>query len=334
MRSILFGVAGVAFLAAACASLNGPADGPATPAIAAAPSLPETDIFLGELSSLGDKPFVVADIVNVTPVSGYQNQPRFLGENAGRFYFVSEGASGKTDIWLYDYRSAEQTRLTDTPHESEFSPKPSPDGRLSFIQESADGAVTRVHALRDGAEPGAPGAPVIDFAPLGYYEWLNDGATLGVFYRSEPSALYLVDVKSGAPRQVFERVGRSFQSSPDGAALYATQADADGRHTLMRVDAATGGVERIGPLPGLSQDFWLMFDEAGALDLIISADGPKLLTRRYGADNAWRVAADVSSLGYGDISRIAAAQAVRNKAQNRERISPAPIAFVARPASD
>ena len=332
MRLHGIGVCCLAPLVASCTGVTPPAEEASSgPVVEAATSLPETDIFLGELSGLGDNPLVVADIVNVTAVPGYQNQPRFVSDDEGKFYFVSEGPSGKTDIWLYDYRASEQTQITDTPGKSEYSPKPAPGNRLSFIQESEDGAMTRVHALREDAEDGAA---IVDFAPLGYYEWLNNGATLGVFYRSDPPALHLVDVASGETREIFDNVGRSFQASTDGASLYVTRGDSDGRHRLMQVDVLTGAAEPIMALPGASQDFWLLFDDAGALDIVISSEGAKLLTRRVRSQAGWAVSADVSALGYDEISRVVVARTVLNNERGDGRVSPAAIAFVASPARD
>lgn len=294
-------------------------------------TLPDTDILIGQLTRTDAGAISVIAIEKAVAGPGYQNQPAMLGPGQGRFYYVAENAFGKTDIWVYDYNASARIQLTDTPTKSEFSPKPAPGGRLSFIQESEDGTVTRVHAVD---EIGEAGEAVIDFAPVGYYEWLNNGATLAVFYRSATPALYLVDVASNDARLVFEGVGRSFQSSPDGTTLYATLADEDGRHRLVQVDAVSGAMHRLIMLPGTTQDFRLIFGDGETPVAMLSADGSRLLEYDFRQDRQWYVVADMEEFGYGEISRIAVAASQVETDDGKSFFTYGPIVFVAQPKTN
>lgn len=287
-------------LLAACAT---PGASDSAPPQVASPDNPDTDIFVGGLSFDGGAP-VVGGISNVTARVGYNNQPSFLPGEAA-FYYVAEGDSGKTDIRLHDIaRSASQPVFTSTDR-SEYSPKRTPDGaHLSYIQESPDGDVTRVYQRPlDGS---GDGAAVADFAPLGYYAWLDDGAALGVYYRSEPGSLYRVDAASGATTLLHDNIGRALAADRNGAHLWFTEI-IDGEKPLfrlMRYDSASGEIVSLFDLPPGAQDFALVSNDHGAADLVFSAEGATLYWRSLGEKaGEWRKAADLA--GVKNATRIA-----------------------------
>ncbi|MFQ5563676.1 MAG: TolB family protein [Parvularculaceae bacterium] len=330
MRIGFIGLALAALLGSSCVG-DGMSNGTVADLSAATANLPDTDILIGQLTSTGEGAISVVDIEKAVAGPGYQNQPAMLGPGQGRFYYVTENVSGKTDIWVYDYNTGERIQLTDTPRKSEFSPKPAPGGRLSFIQESEDGTVTRVHTID---EIGEAGDAVIDFSPVGYYEWLDNGATLAVYYRSATPALYLINVADSDARRIFEGVGRSFQPSPDGTTLYASLADKDGRHGLVQVEAASGTVQSIIALPENAQDFRLIFGDDGSPAIVLSADGGRLLAFNFDGEQKWRVAADIDAIGYGDISRIAVAMSWGETENGETFLSYGPVVFVAQLKTD
>ena len=292
---------------------------------AATSDLPVAHILIGELTANATDEG--ASVVNITPVlaaPAYQNQPTFLGPEPDRFYYVAGNENGKTDIWTYDLASGEKDQITDTPEKSEYSPKPASGGGVSFIQESEDGEMTRVHALRAGSDAGAA---VIETGPVGYYEWLQGGATLAVFYRSEPPMLQLVDVVTGEARDVFGNVGRVLLSSPDGATLFATRGDEAGQYEIVAVDVATGATEPLLDLPPGAQDFFLTFGAEGLPSVAFSSMGTQVMIYDFANDSVWHAAADISDLGYGSITRIAVS-ALGDGDGTR------PIVFVAHPAEE
>ncbi|WP_428407135.1 TolB family protein [Hyphococcus sp.] len=292
------------------------------PAVEAA-SLPIAHILLGKVVSDGEGVSIV-EIEPLLAAPAYQNQPTFAAPDENRFYYVAGNENGKTDLWSFDLSSGEKTRITDTPEKSEFSPKPAPDGGVSFIQESEDGEMTRVHALR---EIGDPGAAVIETGPVGYYEWLQGGATLSVFYRSEPPMLQLVDVATGEARDVFDNVGRVLLSSPDGATLFAARGDEAGQYEIVAVDIASGVTEPVLDLPPGAQDFFLTFGEEGLPAMAYSSMGSQLMTYDFASDSIWHGAADIGDLGYGSITRVSVAGAADSDGS-------LPILFVAHPKDE
>ena len=284
---------------AACASGGEEAD---VDLAADTASLPETEVYLAALSVNGDA-LAVGAPRNISQNAGYDNQPSFLpGGNA--FYYVSEGASGKTDIWRYDLTSDSAVRVYASSAFSEFSPKAAPAGYgVSYIQENEAGDVTRVHHMPPS---GGAGAPVADFAPLGYYAWLQGGGALAVFLRSEPAALHIVDVANGATTEVAQDIGRSLHPAADGKALYFTRIDAEGAHQVTVFDTETGGLNALAMLPDEVQDFTPIFSEDGSLQGLLAGSGVTLLYwPTADGDAGWREIAEFDGDRLKNITRIA-----------------------------
>lgn len=277
---------------------------PAPPAVAS-PDIPDTDIFAGRIASYDSQP-IIGSLENVTSSPGYDNQPSFV-EGKDAFYYVAAGKSGKTDIRLYDLERRKSRAVFKSKDRSEYSPKEAPGGGVSYIQENPEGDVTRVHrrALNGKDE----GAPVAEFAPLGYYAWLDGGKALAVYHRSEPGSLYRIEIASGEKKLLHDKIGRAIASDKTGANLWFTEIAGDAEapaFQLMHYDSATGAIDPLFALPESAQDFALLFDENGGASVILAASGTKLYSRplrepkkdwveianlaEYGAVNATRVA--------------------------------------------
>lgn len=291
--------AAAASILAACATAS---DGTQIPPAVASPVIPDTEIFLGRIARDGEG-LAVAGLANVTNHKGYDNQPYFAADGK-TFYFVSEGESGKTDIYRHDLELGVSEAIFVSPEASEFSPKEAPGGGISYIQENPAGDVTRVYRRKVG-----DGSAVADFEPVGYYAWLDDGAALAVYYRSEPGSLYRVEVASGATALIREAIGRAMQADGDGEHLWFTviAGDEPPAFQLMRYDAASGAVADLFPLPDGAQDFALDFDASGAADAVFSASGSTLFRRslRRDAPDDWVAVGDLATAGISAATRIA-----------------------------
>lgn len=263
-------------------------------------SLPATDIYLAP-TNVTDEDVEIGAFRTAAATPGYDNQPSFLPGEAA-FYFVSEGAGGKTDIWRYDIQSGEETLFFVSPSVSEFSPKAAPgDYGVSYIQENEAGDVTRVH---HAPAAGGPGEAVVDFAPLGYYAWLEGGARLAVYLRSEPAELHLIDIATGDTNIVAQGIGRAMHAAPDGGGLYFTQASGDENFRVMFLDLANSSISPIIDLPAGAEDFAPLFAANGALLALFAGDGARLTFARAG-DAGWMPASDLSASGVTHVTRIA-----------------------------
>jgi len=266
------------------------AEAPATP--------PNTDIFLADMALVDGLPTLTALRAAVSR-EGYDNQPSFLPGGTS-FLFSSEGSTGKTDIWRQDVASKAREQITMTSDQSEYSPRLSPDGvSLSYIQESPDGTVTELHkrSLTDGN-----GQPAITLAPLGYYAWLEGGAKVAVFLRSEPASLHLVDVETGDAVLLAEDIGRGLYSAGDNAGVFFTTRRKDDGFLVSQYRAEDGEIEPLFPLVGTSEDYAVFALADGAFGFLC-ADGPVLYFRTV--SDQWQEVADFTDTGIGGISRLA-----------------------------
>ncbi len=293
-------LSGCALLVLAACSPGNEAEGPDLAADTANP--PQTDIFIAAME-FGDDGLELRELRNVTNAPGYDNQPAFI-PGTHEFYFVSENDVGKTDIWVYDLASDQKRLFHNSPTVSEYSPKTAPTGfGVSYIQENETADVTRVH---HAPVTGGPGKPVIEFAPLGYYAWLSDGEKLGVFLRSEPPALHLVDVESGQSEAVADNIGRSFHATPDGQGLFFTAIDSNAVHSVKYFDLGSAVVTNVVGLPDGVQDFVVVFSDAGNVDGLMAGNGSVLMFNALdGADPQWQPVGDYAADGLNNITRIA-----------------------------
>lgn len=282
-----------------------PARAEEPPPAAASPDIPDTDIYVGRIASYDSQP-IIGSLENATNSPGYDNQPSFLaGKNA--FYYVAQGKAGKTDIRLYEMDKRESRVVFKSKDRSEYSPKEAPGGGLSYIQENPEGDVTRVH--RRALKGDDDGAPVSDFAPLGYYAWLDGGKALAVYYRSEPGSLYRVDIASGEKKLLHEKIGRAMASDKAGAHLWFTEIAGSGdapSFQLMHYDATSGAVAPQFALPPGAEDFALLFDENGGASVVLATAGSRLFSRPLREPNKeWAEIADLAQYGAAKATRIA-----------------------------
>jgi hypothetical protein len=281
------------------AEKSGAAEKPAV----SAPALPDTDIFVGRVAAFASRP-VVGRLRNVTDRPGYDNQPSFLPHSSA-FYYVAEGETGKTDIRRYDIESGADEAVFISGDQSEYSPKAA-GAFISFIQEDPSGEVTRVY--KRPADGSAEGAPVADFAPLGYYAWLENGAALGVYYRSDPGSLYTVDIASGEAKLVQQKIGRTLTMDKAGDHLWFTIIVKGGKkpvHRLARYAPKTGEIREFFDLPRGVEDFALIMGDDDEAAGVIVARGASLLSRSLSdKEKTWTEIENLESYGIRNATRL------------------------------
>ncbi|WP_323762471.1 hypothetical protein [Maricaulis sp.] len=213
--------------------------------------LPGTDIHLFALDWSGDAPVLGASLGGVTR-AGYDNQPFFTGD--GGLLYTAGDESGETDIWRLDLATGETMPVTQTPGESEYSPRIAPDGRLSYIYQPPSGYAGNAYLANPDNSAREPAEAL---APVGYYGFSGDMSAVAVFHLGEPMTLQLID-RTTTPETVThiaDNPGRSFFRAGRGPALYVTLADDAGIHTVHALNTQTGELREMFALPGTSQDF-------------------------------------------------------------------------------
>jgi len=253
---------------------------------------PSTDIFLAPLSIENGR-LVIGTPVNVTNRPGYDNQPSFTPDGHA-FLFTSTHEDGQSDIYRYDLKSKEITRVTTTP-ESEYSATVMPGGqRFSVVRVESDSTQQLWSFALDGSDPKLLLETV---KPVGYYAWI-DANNLALFVLGKPNALVHADIRTGQADTLSRDIGRSVQPLPSGGG-FSFVAHVDSVSSVRVVQWPANSRRAEVALPRRGEDFtWV------TRDLILASSGSKLLYWRRGMA-AMVDADDLSAAGLTNITRLA-----------------------------
>jgi dipeptidyl aminopeptidase/acylaminoacyl peptidase len=253
---------------------------------------PSTDIFLAPLSIENGRP-VIGTPVNVTNRPGYDNQPSFTPDGHA-FLFTSTHEDGQSDIYRYDLKSKEITRVTTTP-ESEYSATVMPGGqRFSVVRVESDSTQRLWSFALDGSDPKLLLETV---KPVGYYAWI-DANNLALFVLGKPNALVHADIRTGQADTLSRDIGRSVQPLPSGGG-FSFVAHVDSVSSVRVVQWPANSRRAEVALPRRGEDFtWV------TRDLILASSGSKLLYWHRGMA-AMVDADDLSAAGLTNITRLA-----------------------------
>ena len=270
----------------------GPAPDDYTPTAAGSPS---TDIWMGALVRDGGV-LSVSGLAQATDRDAYDNQPSFLLDGSAILHTAALDRR-QTEIMRLGgpgTGSGASERLTNTEEASEFS----------ALQIPGQDAFSAIHEIRGkqylwryglGGEPLGPIFATAE--PVGYHAWANEHV-VAMFILGDPPTLQVGDALSGEIRVVAERPGRSIHRIPGTEEISFVRKVSDEEWWIERLDAATGGTERIArTLPGREDYAWTPEGE------ILMGDGGRLYAWSEGLD--WTELADFSDLGVGGITRLA-----------------------------
>tara|TARA_R110000868_G_scaffold106587_3_gene292248 strand:- start:18188 stop:19165 length:978 start_codon:yes stop_codon:yes gene_type:complete len=287
------------------ADLADPVEGTTLPAIedaddgAAAAAAPGTDIHVFQLDWTGDTPALGRQLM-ATARPGYDNQPFFVpGEDA--LLYTSDDETGETDIWRLDLASGARTNITNTPGESEYSPRIAPDGSsLSYIFQPPGGYAGNVYlAGPDNSDRGAAEA----LAPVGYYAFSGDMGHVAVFALGEPNTLQLID-RQADPETVIhiaDEPGRSLFMTPRGNAIYYVLTDESGHAVIHVLDVNTASTSEMFQLPDGTEDFAIALLPTDAVAFFANENGQLVFRHNDG----WESIGDLAGAGLTGITRIA-----------------------------
>jgi Tol biopolymer transport system component len=272
---------------------SGCADPPSTEESAAGDSIaaaaPGTDVYVAPLDAAGDS-LRVGPPMPVTTRSGYDNQPAFLPKGNGLVW--TSIRNGQADI----YRSSEPggpSRLTDTP-QSEFSPTPRPNGRMTVVRVEADGR-QRLWSYRLDGTPVRAVLPDAD--SVGYHAWL-DSTRVALFVLGSPPTLHVADVSAGTDTVVAARIGRSLQPVPGTADVSFVQVGPDSTTAIHVLDGETLDTRRLTDTPGNATGAFHAWGPDGSL---LMATGSRLWVW-HPENDRWHTAADLDPMS---VSRLA-----------------------------
>jgi hypothetical protein len=209
-------------------------------------SAPATDIYIAPVQQGGDG-FQIGAVSPLVQRPGYDNQPAFTPD-ATSLVFTSLN-DGQADLYRVTVGTYDVTRITGTP-ESEYSPTPRPDQRISLVRVEEDGR----QRLWQYSAFGRPIAPILPNADsVGYHAWI-DRTRVALFRVASPPELVVADVTTGVDTVVVERIGRSLQPVPGRSAVSYIRVAPDSStavHVVGRNDSLS--TTRLVSTPGTGQ---------------------------------------------------------------------------------
>lgn len=256
---------------------------------------PGTDIWAFRLSA-NSSAVDLNSAVRVTARAGYDNQPHFPpGERV--ILYTAIDSLGQADIWSFDLRSGEQTNVTRSTAESEYSATVTPSlSRFSAIRVEED-STQRLWAFESGGTN--PEVLLPNIQPVGYHAWLDEDR-LALFVLGSPATLQLASISEGTGRIVAEDIGRSLYRTPVRGTVSFIQLGEPGPGWITEFDPETGQASPIAPL--LEGNEFFAWTPDGTL---IMGQGSKLFRWVLDESESWQEMADLSPAGILSISRIA-----------------------------
>ncbi|HEY1403851.1 MAG TPA: hypothetical protein VGB05_06975 [Pyrinomonadaceae bacterium] len=271
---------------------------PLVAAFAQTPPAATEDIFVVDVTVSGGRIKFGAP-ANITNRAGYDNQPSFLADGQSILY-TSQREGDQTDIYRYDFKTGQSTRITATP-EGEYSPTLMPGGKFfSVIRVEAD------KTQRLWKFPLAGGEPALvlpNIKPVGYHLWL-DGRTLALFIlgrEGQPNTLQLAPTDNSFLDTIHVNIGRSLHLVPRRSALSFIHKISPGEWYVKTFDLKTKRSGILAPaLPG-SEDF--AWSPGGTI--LMAQDAKLYQLDPYARAPEWRPVADFSAHGLKKITRLA-----------------------------
>jgi hypothetical protein len=254
--------------------------------IATSAQLPDTDIFLSQISKSGDA-YSFSSPVNMTKRKGYDNQPSFTADGNAFFFVSINQDTTQSDIYKADLVEKKVSRITST-KESEYSPVLTPDKNgISVVRVDADSG-QRFYII-----------PVNDFKvanhvdhsdSIGYYAWTSD-TTIAMFVLGGASnSLQSLNIKSGKRTFITNSIGRCMKTDRNRRFLYFTDKSDSSKVSVCKMDLTTEKISRIATAIKGSEDFELLPDGS-----ILMGSKGKLYRQVPGSDS-WSLQADFTSV--------------------------------------
>jgi dipeptidyl aminopeptidase/acylaminoacyl peptidase len=246
------------------------------------------NLWLVELKWEGDR-LRAGTPVKLTNDNGSNSQPAFTPDGKAIVYSATRdtGANARSDIYRMDLATRAETRVTHTP-ENENSPSVLPSGEYVAVRW-VPATLFKEYGVWVYSPDGTPSRGVLPGPDTtGYYTPLDGGSYALTRPKSKTFTLGLFDAKTGAIVDVDSGIpALPAQRIPGERALTYVRIDsADAKHTLRRVDLATGRTQDLGPtLVGRTAHAWVP-----GRNTILMAKGSGLYARTV-SDPVWRLVA-------------------------------------------
>lgn len=250
--------------------------------------LPDTDIWLADLTIVGDKVSIL-NPSNITSRKGYDNQPCFVN-GWNELIYSSIRENDQADIYEYSLGNKLTRKLAST-IESEYSPTVIPGSSAISVVRVEKDSTQRLWKLEEGKFS----TLIPDIDSIGYHFWLDKDHVM-LFLLGDPVRLVYADIKTQHVTEIDSSIGRGMNIK--GELFFYVKKNGKGTIQTLHLKDKSKGFS-IPTVEG-SEDFII------AKDLILMAKGSKIFKWNLKSKkNLWEEVMDLSSFGLTNITRMA-----------------------------
>ncbi len=168
---------------------------------------PNTEVYLFDVLADNQGSDRLANPVNISQNEGYDNQPAFWPD--GKSVIYSRTVNGQTEIARYFLKNEKTEIITNTLQGSEYSPTPTPDGRISSIRLDTTGLqLLYVYDLKGKDEI------LVKDLVIGYHTWINNNEIVS-FVLGDTITMQRINTVSEEAEVIGKNIGRSLHKIPN-----------------------------------------------------------------------------------------------------------------------
>jgi hypothetical protein len=274
----------------------------------AAPSPPDTEVFLASLS-VRDGKIEIGKPINISNSPGYDNQPAFTPDGRSVIFTSVRGerkpdpansAATGSDIYRYEIATERLSQVTNTP-EAEYSPTVTPDGNhISVIRVEADGTQRLWRFALDGTQPELV---LRDIKPVGYHAW-GSATALVLFVlgqQGQPATLQVADLQTGRAEIAATGIGRSLHRIPGAGVSFVLRDSAADGLIISEIDPVSRQTRPLVRAPAGATEVDLAWAPDG---LLLATIRGQLMSWRRG-DREMAPVTGLDGLGLPSVTRLA-----------------------------
>ncbi|MEM9896595.1 MAG: hypothetical protein AAF789_09530 [Bacteroidota bacterium] len=250
---------------------------------------PNTEVYLFDISyDQKGLPKGVKNPINISQNEGYDNQPAFWPD--GKSILYSRTIKGQTEIARYFIDSKKTEIITRTLQGSEYSPTPTPNGKISSVRLDTTGLQLLYAYDLDGNDE-----ILIKDLVVGYHAWVSEDEII-TFVLGDTITMQLVNVITNQNKIIGTNIGRSLHKIPNSNQFSYLDKSAE-KWVIRARDAQNGMVESLTtPIQGSEDYCWTVNNE------IIMSKENTLWIWRKGME--WKLFADLSNFGISGVTRL------------------------------
>lgn len=260
---------------------------------------PQANVYVFDLKQVTDNKWEFSNPRYLTYFNknGYNNQPKFFN-NDQLYITVQFPYEEQPELYMLHIKDKTKTRITDT-SEGEYSPTLMPDkAYFSAVRVEADANKTQ-RLWQFPLNRRDNGKPVFKYITgIGYHHWINN-SEVALFMVDTPNYLAVADTRTDKVRRIEDKVGRAFQTLPNGNLAYVQKID-DYNWFIKELNTYTKQSRQIiQTLPG-AEDFIILNDGS-----IVMGKGSKMFKYHPAYDKNWVEMVDLRYYNISNISRLA-----------------------------